>query len=190
MRVYVEVAKRAFRQQLAYRTANLAGLTTNAFWGALRSFLFLGLYQGCEVAAGWSVRDAIDYVWVTQALIMPVYFWNWREIAVTIRTGDVVSDLAKPVDYYAFWLSRDADRAARRPAVRRTPASRRGALGLVLPERGAGRLAQLWATLPLQRCGILVAGSARRRGLGFDHRDFPHSTGFSGSGCYRSSEAS
>ena len=39
---------------------------------------------------------------------MPVYFWNWREIAVTIWTGDVVSDLAKPVDYYAFWLSRDA----------------------------------------------------------------------------------
>jgi ABC-2 type transport system permease protein len=60
MRVYVAVAKRAFQQQLAYRTANLAGLATNAFWGALRSFLFLGLFQGRETAAGWSVRDAID----------------------------------------------------------------------------------------------------------------------------------
>ncbi len=76
MRVYIEVAKRAFQQQLTYRTANLAGLATNAFWGALRSFLFLGLFQGREVAAGWSLRDAIDYVWNTQALIMPVYFWN------------------------------------------------------------------------------------------------------------------
>jgi hypothetical protein len=56
-------------------------------------------------------RDAIDYVWIAQALIMPVYFWNWWEIANTIRTGDVVSDLAKPFDYYAFWLSRDAGRA-------------------------------------------------------------------------------
>jgi ABC-2 type transport system permease protein len=111
MRVYIEVARCAFQQQLAYRTANLAGLATNAFWGALRSFLFLGLFQGREMAAGWSVRDAIDYVWTTQALIMPIYFWNWWEIAVTIRTGDVVSDLAKPVDYYAFWLSRDAGRA-------------------------------------------------------------------------------
>jgi ABC-2 type transport system permease protein len=44
-------------------------------------------------------------------MIMPVYFWNWWEIANTIRTGDVVSDLAKPVDYYAFWLSRDVGRA-------------------------------------------------------------------------------
>jgi hypothetical protein len=31
MRVYIEVAKRAFQQQLAYRTTNLAGLATNAF---------------------------------------------------------------------------------------------------------------------------------------------------------------
>jgi ABC-2 type transport system permease protein len=99
MRVYIEVAKRVFRQQLAYRAANLAGLATNAFWGALRSFLFLGLLRGREVAAGWDVHDAIDYIWLTQAMIMPVYFWNWWEIADTIRTGDVVSDLAKPVDY-------------------------------------------------------------------------------------------
>jgi len=111
MRVYIEVAKRAFQQHLAYRIANLAGLTTNAFWGTLRSFLFLGLFQGREVAAGWNVRDAIDYVWITQALIMPVCFFGWWEIASTIRTGDVVSDLAKPVDYYAFWLSRDIGRA-------------------------------------------------------------------------------
>ena len=140
MRVYVEVAKRAFRQQLAYRTANLAGLTTNAFWGSLRSFLFLGLYQGRELAAGWSVRDAINYVWVTQALIMPVYFWNWREIAVTIRTGDVVSDLAKPVDYYAFWLSRDAGRAVFHTLFRWLPTVLLGVLlfGVRLPT-DAGR---------------------------------------------------
>ena len=111
MRVYIEVGKRAFQQQLAYRTANLAGLATNSFWGTLRSFLFLGLFQGREVAAGWNVHDAIDYVWMTQALIMPVYFFGWWEIAHTIRTGDVVSDLVKPVDYYTFWLSRDAGRA-------------------------------------------------------------------------------
>jgi ABC-2 type transport system permease protein len=53
MRVYIEVAKRAFQQQLAYRTANLAGLATNAFWGALRSFRFLGLFQGRSDYPRW-----------------------------------------------------------------------------------------------------------------------------------------
>jgi viologen exporter family transport system permease protein len=128
MRVYIEVARCAFQQQLAYRTANLAGLATNAFWGALRSFLFLGLFQGRDVAAGWNVRDAIDYVWITQALIMPVYFWNWSEIANTIRSGDVVSDLAKPVDYYAFWLSRDAGRAVYHSLFRWLPTTLLGVL--------------------------------------------------------------
>jgi hypothetical protein len=36
------------------------------------------------------VRDAVDYVWITQALIIPLYFWNWGEIANTICTGNVV----------------------------------------------------------------------------------------------------
>ncbi len=139
MRVYIEVAKRAFQQQLAYRTANLAGLATNAFWGALRSFLFVGLFQGREAAAGWSVHDAIDYVWITQALIMPVYFWNWSEIAVTIRTGDVVSDLAKPVDYYAFWLSWDAGRAIYHTLFRWLPTTLLGEVlfGVRLPADAA-----------------------------------------------------
>ena len=135
MRVYIEIAKRSFQQQLAYRAANLAGLATNAFWGVLRSFLFLGLFQGRDVAAGWNVRDAIDYVWLTQALIMPVYFFNWSDIANTIRTGDVVSDLTKPVDYYAFWFSRDAGRAIYHTFFRWLPTMLLGVLlfGVRLP---------------------------------------------------------
>jgi ABC-2 type transport system permease protein len=101
----------------------------------LRSFLFLGLFQSRETAAGWSVRDAIDYVWTTQALIMPIYFWNWAEIATTIRTGDGVSDLAKLVDYYAFWLSRDAGRAIYHTLFRWLPTMLVGAalFGVRLP---------------------------------------------------------
>lgn len=135
MRVYLEVARCAFRQHLAYRTANLAGLGTNAFWGVLRSFLFLGLFQGRGHTAGWQVGDALTYVWLTQALIMPVYFWNWLDIAATIRTGDVMADLAKPIDYYAFWLSRDAGRAVFHTLFRWLPTMLVGAVlfGLRLP---------------------------------------------------------
>jgi ABC-2 type transport system permease protein len=150
MRVYIEVAKRSFQQQLAYRAANFAGLATNAFWGALRSFLFLGLFQGGEVAAGWDVHDAIDYVWFTQAMIMPVYFWNWWEIANTIRTGGVVSDLAKPFDYYAFWLSRDVGRAIYHTLFRWLPTMLLGVLlfGVRLPGE-SGRWGWFFLSLTL-----------------------------------------
>lgn len=77
----------------------------------MRTYLFLGLYARREVEAGWTVGDAVDFVWLSQALIMPVFLWGWWEIALTIRSGDVVSDLSKPFDYYTFWLSQDAGRA-------------------------------------------------------------------------------
>jgi ABC-2 type transport system permease protein len=43
---------------------------------------------------------------------MPLYMWGWLEIADTIRSGAIASDLAKPISYYGFWLSRDLGRAA------------------------------------------------------------------------------
>jgi ABC-2 type transport system permease protein len=150
MRLYVEVAKRAFQMQLAYRTANLAGLATNSFWGALRSFLFIGLYEGRAIEAGWTLQDAVDYVWIGQALIMPIYLWGWWEIALTIRSGDVVSDLSKPFDYYGYWLSRDAGRAVYHTIFRGVPTLLVGVLlfGVRLPA-DAGRWAVFGLSLAL-----------------------------------------
>jgi ABC-2 type transport system permease protein len=129
MSLYFAVAKRAFARHTTYRAANLAGLTTNAFFGALRSYLFIALYAGSGVVAGWTVDDAVTFVWVGQALIMPVYLWGWFDIAQTIRSGDVVSDLSKPFDYYSFWLAQDAGRAVFHILFRAIPTL---ALGLLL----------------------------------------------------------
>nr|MBA2454568.1 ABC transporter permease [Chloroflexia bacterium] len=64
MRLYIEVAKRSFQRQMAYRAANLAGLATNTFFGLMRTYLFLGLYAGRDVEAGWTVGDAVAFVWL------------------------------------------------------------------------------------------------------------------------------
>ena len=138
MRLYLEVAKRAFARQLAYRVANLAGLTTNSFFGSIISFMYIGLYAGREMEAGWTLRDALNFVWVAQALLMPVYVWGWWEIALTIRSGDVISDLSKPFDYYGFWLSQDAGRALYHALFRAVPTLLVGVFlfGVTLPADG------------------------------------------------------
>lgn len=111
MRLYWELAKRQFQRQLAYRTANLAGLVTNSFFGYVRAAIFLAAFQARPEIEGYDAHAAVTYTWVTQALIMIVMMWGWWEVERTIRTGDVVSDLAKPFSYLGFWLARDYGRA-------------------------------------------------------------------------------
>lgn len=95
MRLYVEVAKRAFARQTTYRAANLAGLATNSFFGILRTYLFIGLYGSREVESGWSLADAILFVWIGQALITPIYMnkpeligtFGWMDSAILAAAG-------------------------------------------------------------------------------------------------------
>ena len=111
MRVYLEAARLSYRRYRTYGAATLAGLATNCFFGVLRSAVFIAFYEGRPVAEGYSLHDALTYVWLTQGMIMPLFLWGWLEIAETIRTGAIASDLAKPVDYFSFWLGRDLGRA-------------------------------------------------------------------------------
>ena len=112
--LYAALARMAFRRQLAYRTANLAGLFTNAFFGYLRASVFVALFASASSPqiGGYSVHGATTYTWVTQALIMVVNLWGWWDVETTIRTGDVVTDLARPFSYLGYWLARDYGRAA------------------------------------------------------------------------------
>ncbi len=124
MRVYLELARRSFWQQFAYRGATLAGIFTNGIFGLMIASVFLGLFEsraGDGEVAGWSAAETLTYVWVNQALLMPVYLWGWWEVARSIQTGAIVADLLKPLDYYGYWLSRDLGRAAAHVLIRGVP---------------------------------------------------------------------
>jgi ABC-2 type transport system permease protein len=123
MRLYWEVARRALQRQLTYRTENLAGLVTNAFFGYLRAAVFVAVYQNANATnlGGYDAQAAVSYTWITQAMIMIVALWGWWDVEETIRTGDVVSDLAKPFAYLGFWLARDLGRAVYFAVFRAAP---------------------------------------------------------------------
>lgn len=162
MRIYLELARLAFQQQFAYRAATLAGLFTNSVWGALLSYVYLALYwsqpDGASVG-GFTADQTVTYVWIGQALIMPVYMWGWWEIIQTIRTGAIVTDMLKPIDYFTYWLSRDAGRAAAHVLLRLIPTLLIGSVffDLVQPESVARGVAFL-ASIPM---AVLVSFAFR-----------------------------
>jgi ABC-2 type transport system permease protein len=111
MRLFYELIKTSFRQQLTYRTANLAGLATNFFFGLLRAALLIALYGTAREMAGLSLRDAVTYTGLTQAVIAFLSFFGWWEVMQSVYSGDISSDLLKPMRYYTFWLAKDLGRA-------------------------------------------------------------------------------
>jgi len=143
MRLYWEVARRALQRQLAYRTENLAGLVTNIFFGYLRAPVLLAVYQPTSSVGGYDAEAAVTYAWITQAMIMLVALWGWWDVELTIRTGDVISDLAKPFSYVGFWLARDLGRAAYYVVFRAAPVLIAGQLmfGMHWPSSLTGWLA-------------------------------------------------
>jgi ABC-2 type transport system permease protein len=106
MRLYYEIALRSFRRATTYRSAYIAGLLTNAFFGAVMSFVYMAVYGAGGQVAGLSVHDAVSYVWVMQSLISIGAGWLPWEIMLTIRSGEVITDLTRPWSFYGYWLSR------------------------------------------------------------------------------------
>ena len=106
MRLYYEVALRSFRRATTYRSSYIAGLLTNAFFGAVISFVYLGLYGAGGAVAGLSVNDAISYGWIAQAMISVGGGWIATDISNSIRSGEVANDMARPWSFYGYWLSR------------------------------------------------------------------------------------
>lgn len=143
MRLYYEVAVRSFRRHLAYRSAALAGLVTNAVFGAVIAGVYLGFYRnvaGGEQVGGFDEDGIVTFVWIAQSLLAVVgIFGNW-EIGVSIRSGDVVADLMKPFDYYCYWLAQEVGRIASQVLLRMVPTFALGAVFFDLAWPGsAGR---------------------------------------------------
>ncbi len=119
--MYWAIARSAFQRQLSYRAANLAGLATNAFFGVLRASVLLALFGSATVVAGYTVRDAVTFTALTQALLSMVALFAWTDLMRTVRTGEIAIDLARPVDFYGYWCAQDLGRAGAQLLLRGLP---------------------------------------------------------------------
>ncbi|MDQ3702216.1 MAG: ABC-2 family transporter protein [Chloroflexota bacterium] len=159
MRLYVEIGKRAFQRELVYRTKNLAGLFTNVCFGYLRAVPLLAAYGAREDIAGYDLQEALTWNWTAQALIMVVGLWGGWDVAETVRTGNVVSDLARPFSFLGFWMARDYGRAIYYLLFRCLPVLLVGQvmMGLRWPTQPI-----TWLVLPLSLALAVAVGFAYR----------------------------
>jgi ABC-2 type transport system permease protein len=111
MRLFWELSKLSFRRYLAYRAATVAGLATNIFFGLLRAAVLVALYGARSEVAGISLQGAITYTGLTQAIIAYISIFGWYDLMRSVYSGEVATDLLKPMGYFTFWLAQDVGRA-------------------------------------------------------------------------------
>jgi ABC-2 type transport system permease protein len=88
---------------LQYRTAALAGISTQFFWGFLYCMVYQAFYSHTSIDS-MSFKELISYVWLNQALFsLVVLRMKDNEVLESIRSGTVAYELCRPYDLYCWW---------------------------------------------------------------------------------------
>ena len=112
MQTYLKLSRLAFQRKMSYRAATLAGLATNFFFGLLRAAVMIALYQNREVVAGMDLPMAITFTALTQGVLDVLSIFHWYDLMRTVYSGEVATDLLKPMGYFRYWMAQDFGRAA------------------------------------------------------------------------------
>ena len=90
----------------------MANIVTNTVFGFLRFAIMLAVLDaGGRTVAGYDEPQLATFVWAGQGLIGVVLLWSLPDLAERIRTGDVVTDLLRPIDPVWQQLAADLGRA-------------------------------------------------------------------------------
>jgi ABC-2 type transport system permease protein len=132
---------------------------TNTFFGFLLAYILLAVFRERETVGSYDARDAVTYVWIGQGMLMTVYIWGWYEVALRVQSGDIATDLQRPLDLQAYWLAQDLGRAAYHALYRGVPPFLIGALAfdVLLPSNPL-----VWLAFPLSVALAVVVSFAFR----------------------------
>lgn len=111
MRLYWELARRGFRRHATYRSATVARIFTGSLFGLIRAYVMVAVYRHRTDIGGFDVADAVTFAILSQGLLSAIEAFGTDEIAQRVRTGDIVTDLYRPVDFQRYSLAQDLGRA-------------------------------------------------------------------------------
>ena len=111
-RAYLALAAAGFKRYATYREAMVAAVVTNTVFGFLRFAVMLAVLDaGARTVVRYSEPQLATFVWAGQGLIGVVLLWAPLDLAERIRSGDVVTDLLRPIDPVWQMLAADLGRA-------------------------------------------------------------------------------
>ncbi|MDA1278910.1 MAG: ABC-2 family transporter protein [Chloroflexi bacterium] len=103
---YRALVSARFRALLQYRSAAVAGIGTQLFWGLIRVMIFEAFFLSSTASQPMELADVITYIWLGQAFLV-VLPWNVdRDLQSMVRSGGVTYELLRPMNVYNAWYWR------------------------------------------------------------------------------------
>jgi ABC-2 type transport system permease protein len=118
---YPRVARAAVRRYSSYRLATLASALEYSVASMVRAFVLLAVVRARGPVRGFDAEEAVTFAFLAGGIEVALWLTAPTEIDGRIRTGDVITDLQRPVDFQGWWLSHEAGRAVYMVLTRGVP---------------------------------------------------------------------
>ncbi len=106
LRAYASLLSARFRTLLQYRTAAIAGIGTQFFFGLIFVMVYEAFYRSSPGPQPMAYEEVVTYTWLGQALLAMLP-WNVDpELRAMVRSGAVAYEMLRPLDLYTAWYCR------------------------------------------------------------------------------------
>lgn len=121
IRIYLSYFKIKFLNEIQYRTAAIAGMSTQLVWAGMYIMLYTAFLKDGS-ASDFSIKQMATYIWLQQAFFAFFNIWNIdQDIEEQCRLGDIATELVKPISLYSIWHAKSLARKTAMVTLRALP---------------------------------------------------------------------
>lgn len=107
MKKYFSFFRVRFVNELQYRSAALAGISTQFFWGMMEVLLYKAFLEADPTAFPMDFSALANYIWLQQAFLAVFAPWRWEQgLYNAVIDGSIAYDLCRPAGIYEMWFVR------------------------------------------------------------------------------------
>lgn len=104
---YLSVFKLRISNGLQYRTAAIAGIGTQFFFGFIFIMIFEAFYANSSQTPPMTLPELVTYTWLKQAFLAFIVLWlRDNELFQLITSGNIAYELCRPSGIYGLWYAK------------------------------------------------------------------------------------
>lgn len=122
MKKYISFFRLRLVMGLQYRSAALAGIVTQFFWGFMEILVLRAFYEADPAAYPMTMEATCCYIWLQQAFLALFTGSSFEgELLSCIMDGGIAYELCRPISFYNMWYAKSVAGRMSRAMLRCLP---------------------------------------------------------------------